>query len=173
MDKKELLARISELESQRLAGLSRENLEIECGEWFQESDDDIKDESDAELVSALLEDFMRYREAESVEELSAILAKMQADANAPTYYAKAVDLFDAFTKKATASELDAFGVWFFGEESDTFTDIRNDRDNVIGQVLADLRSDAHQNGENGDNMFDVHQRLSEFLEFGISFPTHA
>lgn len=71
MDKKELLREIARKELDRLENLPLEELRKEASNWFN-----IEVGGDRqELTDDLLNDFMRYREAESLEELKHLFEK--------------------------------------------------------------------------------------------------
>ncbi len=69
-DKKTLLYKIAGDELQRLLSMNRKELEKVYSEWFDGAfDEHIKALPSETLRDDLLEDFMMYREDESVEEL--------------------------------------------------------------------------------------------------------
>lgn len=71
-DKKELLRLVAEKEMKRLNNLSLKDLHKEAQDWFQ--DEIIPIDRDV-IILELVEDYMRYREEESEEELQEILNK--------------------------------------------------------------------------------------------------
>lgn len=74
MDKKTLLYKVADKELNRLLKLDRQELEREYYDWFggaiPENVDILPNET---LRNDLLEDYMRYREDESIEELQEML----------------------------------------------------------------------------------------------------
>lgn len=71
MDKKEMLQIIEQRELRSLQAMNMEELRREVEEWFGEPVSPM--ETREELYRDYLEDFMRYRESESEEELLAVI----------------------------------------------------------------------------------------------------
>lgn len=70
MDKQQLLDKIEELELNRLNGLFRLELEQEYYEWFEGAiPENVRRLPDNALRIDLIEDFMQWRQQDSVEEL--------------------------------------------------------------------------------------------------------
>ena len=74
MDKQTLLDTIERKEFMRLHRLTKNQVEAEIVDWFLDDDGGIteKDTKD-KMIEDLMEDFMRYRRDDSVEELMEIL----------------------------------------------------------------------------------------------------
>ena len=72
--KKDLLRTIEEIELKRINELTLEELQQEIVDWFQ--CDVGKRETRADLTNDLLEDYMRYRQDESEQELQDLLEEL-------------------------------------------------------------------------------------------------
>lgn len=74
MTKKELLKKIEEQELAHICSLPDNELRLEIAEWFTDNQgEDIETVDRSDLINDYMEDFMRWQNGKSVEELQELL----------------------------------------------------------------------------------------------------
>lgn len=85
-----------------------------------------------------------------------------------TYYERAkYDLENLIENYS--SDVVPFAKWYMGEENSMFIEKKDDFKALGEQLMQDLHDEAKQKGEDSDDIFQVSEKLHEFIMLNIPF----
>lgn len=102
------------------------------------------------------------------EEIEEFYQEIKAQPTQQTYYERAKQDLDTLCTQYPQQVI-PFAKWYMGEESYTFIENELYHDKLCAQIAQDVYDEAKQKGENHDDVFEISEKLNQFLNYAIPF----